>query len=204
MLATTRMGGSAATGFHPLGPKGLLPTCKGVTQRDFIFLSPEAAALVRRVVIQERFQEHASLHVGLQIPDHLPRYTLAGATRPPYHGRMWMSLPGMLKAYILLRTPTPLAGSALLLRLLKIPWTPAASQQRQGSQSCANYDLTYGTNSPSQQTRGGLASLLIRRNCCPSVVQAASKDSQPSPLNSGGLSCGHCGCLQTANLESSP
>ena len=51
-----------------------LPTCKGVTQRDFIFLSPEAAALVRRVVIQERFQEHASLHVGLQIPDHLPRY----------------------------------------------------------------------------------------------------------------------------------
>ena len=43
------------------------PTCKGATKRDFIFLSPEAIALVRRVRVLDHFAEHATVMVDLDI-----------------------------------------------------------------------------------------------------------------------------------------
>ena len=41
------------------------PTCKGATQRDLIFLSPEAAALTQRVRIKDVYMEHSSVIVDL-------------------------------------------------------------------------------------------------------------------------------------------
>ncbi|CAE7562454.1 unnamed protein product [Symbiodinium microadriaticum] len=43
------------------------PTCKGSTQRDFIFLSPEAAALCESVRVCEIFAEHATVIAGLRL-----------------------------------------------------------------------------------------------------------------------------------------
>ena len=42
------------------------PTCKGRTTRDFIFLSPELAALCTNVMVQDHFQEQHCL-CGLQV-----------------------------------------------------------------------------------------------------------------------------------------
>ncbi|CAE7342035.1 aquIMA [Symbiodinium sp. CCMP2592] len=45
----------------------LVPTCKGSTHRDFIFLSPEAAALCESVRVQETFAEHATVIAGIRL-----------------------------------------------------------------------------------------------------------------------------------------
>ena len=44
------------------------PTCKGVTHRDFLFLSPEAAALCHRVQVLDHFQEHSTVVASLRVP----------------------------------------------------------------------------------------------------------------------------------------
>ena len=41
-------------------------TCKGATQRDFIFLSPEALALLYEVRVQDDFAEHSTVIAGLK------------------------------------------------------------------------------------------------------------------------------------------
>eukprot|EP00435_Cladocopium_sp_Y103_P070461 s259_g35.t1 len=43
-------------------------TCKGVTERDLVWLSPEAAAICRMVDVSEVFSEHAMVTVGLDVP----------------------------------------------------------------------------------------------------------------------------------------
>ena len=43
-------------------------TCKGATERDHAWLSPEVQALCRQVTVQDHFLEHATLSVGLQVP----------------------------------------------------------------------------------------------------------------------------------------
>ena len=43
------------------------PTCKGSTHRDFIFLSPEAAALCEEVRVHEVFAEHATVIAGIRL-----------------------------------------------------------------------------------------------------------------------------------------
>eukprot|EP00435_Cladocopium_sp_Y103_P058544 s772_g20.t1 len=45
-----------------------MPTCKHATERDQIWLSPEAAQLMRAIHIQEQFADHATLSVQLQLP----------------------------------------------------------------------------------------------------------------------------------------
>ena len=42
-------------------------TCKGTTQRDYIFLSPEALALLADVRVQTDFAEHATVIAGLKL-----------------------------------------------------------------------------------------------------------------------------------------
>ncbi|OLQ12995.1 LINE-1 reverse transcriptase-like [Symbiodinium microadriaticum] len=44
-----------------------VPTCKGTTQRDFIFLSPEAAALCVGSQVSDVFQEHSTVSAQLRI-----------------------------------------------------------------------------------------------------------------------------------------
>ncbi|CAE7274867.1 unnamed protein product, partial [Symbiodinium microadriaticum] len=43
------------------------PTCKGSTHRDFIFLSPEAAALCDEVRLVDTFAEHSTVIAGLRL-----------------------------------------------------------------------------------------------------------------------------------------
>ena len=45
-----------------------VPTCKGSTHRDFIYLSPEAAALCHRVQVLDHFQEHSTVVASLRVP----------------------------------------------------------------------------------------------------------------------------------------
>ncbi|CAE7506880.1 aquIMA [Symbiodinium sp. CCMP2456] len=44
-----------------------VPTCKGSTHRDFIFLSPEAAALCGEVRVTNTFAEHATVIAGIRL-----------------------------------------------------------------------------------------------------------------------------------------
>ena len=46
----------------------ILPTCKGATQRDFVFLSPELAALCKAVAVQDHFADHSSIFVSCEAP----------------------------------------------------------------------------------------------------------------------------------------
>ncbi|CAE7600361.1 Pol [Symbiodinium necroappetens] len=46
------------------------PTCKNATQRDFIWLSPEAASYCVQVQLFEVFQEHSTLIAGFALPCH--------------------------------------------------------------------------------------------------------------------------------------
>ena len=48
------------------------PTCKHATQRDLVFLSPEAASLCREVYVEEVFQEHSSVSVDLAFDSEAP------------------------------------------------------------------------------------------------------------------------------------
>ena len=50
---------------HSLWGLPILPTCKGQTERDLIWLSPEAVALCREVRLQEIFSEHSTISVRL-------------------------------------------------------------------------------------------------------------------------------------------
>ena len=43
------------------------PTCKHATHRDFVFLSPEAAALCKSVEVREVFAEHSTIIAGLRL-----------------------------------------------------------------------------------------------------------------------------------------
>ncbi len=43
------------------------PTCKGQTEVDLIWLSPEAASLCRDVSVQDVYREHATVSVGLAV-----------------------------------------------------------------------------------------------------------------------------------------
>ena len=44
-----------------------MPTCKGATIRDFLWLSPEAACLLHSVMVQQHFQEHDTLIATLRV-----------------------------------------------------------------------------------------------------------------------------------------
>ncbi|CAJ1453055.1 unnamed protein product [Effrenium voratum] len=44
-------------------------TCKGATQRDYIYLSPEAAALCHEVSIENHFHEHSTVSIRLQLEE---------------------------------------------------------------------------------------------------------------------------------------
>ncbi|CAE7655752.1 unnamed protein product [Symbiodinium sp. CCMP2456] len=46
------------------------PTCKHATRRDFVWLSPEAAAYCVQVQLIEVFQEHSTLIAGFSLPCH--------------------------------------------------------------------------------------------------------------------------------------
>ena len=46
------------------------PTCKHATQRDFVWLSPEAAAYCVQVQLIDVFQEHSTLIAGFSLPCH--------------------------------------------------------------------------------------------------------------------------------------
>ena len=46
------------------------PTCKNATQRDFVWLSPEAASYCVQVQLFEVFQEHSTLIAGFALPCH--------------------------------------------------------------------------------------------------------------------------------------
>ena len=52
----------------------MLPTCKAATQRDLIYLSPEAAALLRSVEVRDVFMEHALLQVAIAVPQRTLQY----------------------------------------------------------------------------------------------------------------------------------
>ena len=43
-------------------------TCKGTTERDLLWLSPEAQALCRAVAVHDHFMEHSTISVGLCFP----------------------------------------------------------------------------------------------------------------------------------------
>ena len=47
--------------------RAVTPTCKGSTVRDYVFLSPEAAAMCQHVEVQEVFQEHSLVIAKLAI-----------------------------------------------------------------------------------------------------------------------------------------
>eukprot|EP00438_Fugacium_kawagutii_P027064 Skav214855 [mRNA] locus=scaffold16:296995:306518:- [translate_table: standard] len=59
---------SAQTLAWELWQQPLTMTCKHVTERDFIWLSPEAIALCRFVDVSDHFADHATVTVGIQIP----------------------------------------------------------------------------------------------------------------------------------------
>ena len=44
------------------------PTCKGQTERDLIWLSPEAASLCQAVLFADVFSEHATIMTRLRVP----------------------------------------------------------------------------------------------------------------------------------------
>eukprot|EP00435_Cladocopium_sp_Y103_P073834 s627_g45.t1 len=46
----------------------ILPTCKGVNQRDQIWLSPEAIQLLRGIAITDVFVDHSTVAIHLQVP----------------------------------------------------------------------------------------------------------------------------------------
>ena len=48
-------------------------TCKHATERDIVWLSPEAAALCQMVDVADVFAEHSTITVGLRIPTSNPR-----------------------------------------------------------------------------------------------------------------------------------
>ena len=50
-----------------------LPTCKGKTERDLIYASPEALSLIQGISISEDFAEHATLAATLAVPKQLLR-----------------------------------------------------------------------------------------------------------------------------------
>ena len=54
-------------GFQLLGIEPV-PTCKGQTERDLVWLSPEAAAICRAVTVHDVFREHSTVSVGLALP----------------------------------------------------------------------------------------------------------------------------------------
>ena len=49
------------------------PTCQGRTARDFVFLSPELAALCVDVLVQDHFQEHSTVSAAFKVPSCLIR-----------------------------------------------------------------------------------------------------------------------------------
>ena len=49
----------------------ILPTCKGATVRDYVFLSPEAAALCTAVQVSNVFMEHSLVTAVLAVPSAL-------------------------------------------------------------------------------------------------------------------------------------
>ena len=51
---------------------------KHATRRDFIYLSPELAALLRDVQVQNDFAEHSTLIAGLQIDVGVGHHPLVG------------------------------------------------------------------------------------------------------------------------------
>ena len=48
-------------------------TCKGATNRDMIWASPEALALMHDIRLQDRFADHSTLSIGLRLQAHIPR-----------------------------------------------------------------------------------------------------------------------------------
>ena len=44
------------------------PTCKGSTQRDYMWLSPEAISLCQGGGVQDIYQEHSSVSAHLALP----------------------------------------------------------------------------------------------------------------------------------------
>ncbi len=44
-----------------------VPTCKGQTERDLVWLSPEAASICRAVTVRDVFREHSTISVGLSL-----------------------------------------------------------------------------------------------------------------------------------------
>eukprot|EP00435_Cladocopium_sp_Y103_P063063 s364_g24.t1 len=56
------------------------PTCKGATERDMLWLSPQASAICQAVAVDEIFQDHASVSVRLNI-EHL-RSSISTWPRP--------------------------------------------------------------------------------------------------------------------------
>ena len=75
-------------------------TCKGVTQRDFIFLSPEALAMLREVHVQDDFAEHSTVIAGSP-----------GRSRQPFRGaRLIPNLGKPLLACSPISLPTPRSG----------------------------------------------------------------------------------------------
>jgi hypothetical protein len=46
-----------------------VPTCKGATERDQIWMSPEAIQLLRGLQVTEDFIDHATLCIQLQVPE---------------------------------------------------------------------------------------------------------------------------------------
>ena len=54
---------------HSRWSQEICPTCKHATQRDQIWISPELAALLHTVEVQDVFQEHSSVLATFQVPD---------------------------------------------------------------------------------------------------------------------------------------
>lgn len=53
---------------HDLFQQEVTMTCKGKTQRDQVWLSPEAAHLLRSVKVFDTFVDHSAVAVQLAIP----------------------------------------------------------------------------------------------------------------------------------------
>lgn len=49
------------------------PTCKGATNRDMIWASPEALAMIQDIRLQDHFADHSTLSIGLRIQRRVPR-----------------------------------------------------------------------------------------------------------------------------------
>ena len=54
---------------HARWSQEICPTCKHATHRDQIWISPELAALLHTVEVQDVFQEHSSVLATFQVPD---------------------------------------------------------------------------------------------------------------------------------------